>query len=262
MSSNCSLVTGPGMSSSSICAESCGRAALPLVAAVLRLRGMKTPLVECYASHTKFLTGSSAEITPYWHFIPPRIHSLTCSFQIFSPPFARSFSFVPSGSIPLFGVAPSTPHSTRGSSKRWSSRSRAIFVLLLNFAFNDALVASHVCCAFIPDIYRPGRANHSSAFLKPVTSCVWHRTHISEVRPLWLVKAWPPRAFSKKSWQVVQPLTWNLANSWALNLVSPAREDPLQTIKTITENIPIFISSSHELNLSLIHISEPTRQAE
>src|ERR1035437_9075257 len=58
MSSNCSLVTGPGMSSSSICAESCGRAALPLAAAVLNLRGMKTPLVECYASHTKFLTGS------------------------------------------------------------------------------------------------------------------------------------------------------------------------------------------------------------
>src|SRR5665811_1241940 len=58
MSSNCSLVTGPGMSSSSICAESCGRAALPLAAAVLRLRGMKTPLVQCYASHTKFLTGS------------------------------------------------------------------------------------------------------------------------------------------------------------------------------------------------------------
>src|SRR5450756_1150281 len=61
MSSNCSLVTGPGMSSSSICAESCGSAALPLAAAVLRLRGMKTPLVECYASHTKFLTGSLSQ---------------------------------------------------------------------------------------------------------------------------------------------------------------------------------------------------------
>src|SRR5450830_735131 len=78
MSSNCSLVTGPGMSSSSICAESCGRAALPLAAAVLRLRGMKTPLVECYASHTKFLTGS--------HLVPP-LHQWTA--RRLDPPVER-----------------------------------------------------------------------------------------------------------------------------------------------------------------------------
>lgn len=42
MSSNYALVTGLGMSSSSIFSVSCGRAALPLAASIIELRGMKT----------------------------------------------------------------------------------------------------------------------------------------------------------------------------------------------------------------------------
>ncbi|MDF1485542.1 hypothetical protein PY257_10185, partial [Ramlibacter sp. H39-3-26] len=41
-------------------------------------RGMKTPLVECYALHTKFLTGSETAVEPTEKLKKPNIHA---SFQ-------------------------------------------------------------------------------------------------------------------------------------------------------------------------------------
>jgi hypothetical protein len=58
MSSNCSLVTGPGLRFSSISLMSCGTAALPLAAAVLTLRCMSAPGVYfSYLAHI-ILTGA------------------------------------------------------------------------------------------------------------------------------------------------------------------------------------------------------------
>src|SRR6185369_5604852 len=87
--------------------------------------------------------------SPYRHFIPPFIQALTCSFHFGKPSFTKSFSFVPSGSMPLLGVAPSIPHSTRGSSKRCSSSCLATMVLFLNCACSAVFRASQVCCASI-----------------------------------------------------------------------------------------------------------------